>query len=349
MSANEPEQTTPTPLAVGIEIAESAMRLTLTDGDTPLAGRAHMRFPSPMTPDEAVVAIAGILAHGLRDGFRHPQPGPLMFQERPPLLPTLVALGVALADAVVDAHHGIVRRLRYAPGWDDFPLAERLAERTGAIVRLASATNAAAVAEARAGAGKGHESMLYVALGRTITSSFVIGGRYLAGAHDAEGQLGHWLVRPDGPRCACGARGHLDPIASAQSLVRNLIGRASDSDESSAAMLRVTSGRAEAMTAVQVARLAEAGDPAARAVLDDALDALAPALANLVAVLDPALIVIGGPLAAAGEGFFTPLQARLQVLCGAFSAVPDLRPGTLEPMATVLGARMIATDIGILQ
>ncbi len=337
---------------VGIEIAGSATRFTFTAGDTPLAGRGHERFPRPVTPDEAVTVIAGALAHAhaLRGGFQNPPSREMLLQEHSPRPPIPVALGVALADAVVDAGRGIVRRLRYAPGWDGFPLAERLAERTRATVRLASATNAAAVAEARAGAGQGRESMLYVALGRTITSSFVVGGRYLAGAHDTEGQLGHVLVRPDGPRCACGAYGHLDPLASAQSLVRNLIGRASDSDESTAAMLRVSGGRAEAITAPQVVQLADEGDPAARVVLDEALDALAVALANLVAALDPAAIVIGGPLAAAGEGFFGPLAARLDALCRPFAAAPELLPGTMGPMAA-LGARLLATDAagGMLQ
>jgi len=342
MSTSESEHTTPAPLAVGIEIAESATRFTLTLGDTAQSRRWHTRLASPATPAQAVDTIAALVDRAKQEG-RETADVPATIADMQ------LAVGVALADAVVDARHGIVRRLRYAPGWDNFPLAERLAERTGASVRLASATNAAAVAEAHAGAGKGRASILYVALGRAITSSFVGGGRYLAGAHGAEGQLGHWLVRPDGTRCACGARGHLEPIASAQSLVRNLIGRASDSDESTAAMLRVTGGRAEAMSAAQVVRLAEEGDPAARAVLDEALGALAHALANLVAVLDPAIIVIGGTLAAAGDGFFDPLAARLDALCRPFVAAPDLLPGALEPMAALLGARLIAADAAILQ
>jgi glucokinase len=109
-------------------------------------------------------------------------------------------------------------------------------------------------------------------------------------------------------------------------------------------MLRVTGGRAEALTAPQVVALAAAGDPAARAVLDEALDALALALANLVAVLDPALIVIGGPLAQAGEAFLAPLRARLEELCRAFGFVPDLRAGALDPGAALLGAWLLARE-----
>jgi glucokinase len=342
MSENEPQHPASMPLAAGIEIAESATRFTLTSGDTPQSRRWCTRLDAPASPSQAVDAIASLLDRARQeyrpDAAAQATPSSMRF-----------ALGVALADAEVDAGHGIVRTLRRAPGWENIPFAERLAERTGATVRLASATNAAAVAEARIGAGQGLDPVLYILLVRTITSSLVVGGRYLAGADGGAGQLGHWLVRSDGPRCACGAYGHLDPIASAQSLVRNLIGRASDSDESTAAMLRVTGGRAEAMTAAQVALLASEGDPAARAVLDDALDTLASALANLVAALAPAAIIIGGPLAAAGEGFFAPLIARLDALCRSFSRVPDLHPGALEPMAAALGARLLSSDAGVLQ
>jgi glucokinase len=120
-----------------------------------------------------------------------------------------------------------------------------------------------------------------------------------------------------------------------------MIGRAAASDESTAAMLGISGGRAEAMTARAVIQLAEEGDAAAEAVVADALDALAPVLANLVATFDPDAIVLGGPLADAGEYLFSALNARVAALCESFGQAPTVVPGQLEPYAPLIGARLL--------
>lgn len=324
----------------GVEIAESATRFTLTLGQTLHARRWRTRLPSPATPTVAAETIASLIERALRETSSTAHE-----------VPVQVALGVALEDAEVDARPGIVRRLRRAPDWENAAFAEQLARWIGASVQLASATNAAAVAEARIGAGQGiveGDPMLYLLLGRAVTSAVVVGGRYMVGAHGAEGHLGHILVRLGGPRCSCGAQGHLEPLASAQSLVRNLIGRAAASDESTAAMLRVSGGRAEAMTAAQVVQLATEGDPAARGVFDEALEALALVLAPVMLALAPAVLVVGGPLAAAGDAFLVRLRERLAGLHGLAGTALELRAGKLEPFAAMLGARLLAPGDGIL-
>ncbi|HEX6818767.1 MAG TPA: ROK family protein [Ktedonobacterales bacterium] len=326
--------------AFGVEIADSATRFTLTSGESPRTRRWRVRLPSPATPAEATDTIASLIERALREEYA------AAGTPTPP-----VALGVALEDAVVESRTGVVHQLRRAPGWEDMAFAEQLGERLAASVQLASATNAAAVAEARIGAGRGIAGaapVLYVLLARTLTSAVVVGGRYLEGAHGAQGQLGHVLVRAGGPRCSCGVNGHLEPLASAQSLVRNLIGRASASDESTEAMLRVSGGRAEAMTAAQVVQLAAEGEPVARRVLDEALDGLAPVLTTQLITLGPAILIVGGPLAAAGERFLAPLRERVTALCAPSSTLAELRAGELEPFAALLGARLLAAGDGIL-
>ncbi len=314
-------------VTLGVEIAQGATRLTVGRPRGAEIRRWLTRLPTPPTPEDGVDAIHSLIERALAEGGPSQSGG--------------ARLGVAVW-GTVDAEQGIIRDLPQAPHWENFPLAAKLAERWGPVVRIESATSASALAEAELGAGKNASPLLYVLLARTVTSALVVNGRVIHGAHGMEGGLGHWLVRPGGPRCACGVSGHLDPLASAQSLVRNMIGRASDSDESTAAMLRVTGGRAEAITAAQVARLAAEGEPAASAVVDEALDGLSLALANLVATLDPAAIVIGGPFVEAGEDFFAPLRLRLDALCNSFTQTPPVVPGALEPHAALAGALLLA-------
>jgi glucokinase len=318
---------------VGVEIADSGMRLVAALDTARGARRWATRLLAPPAAEEAMTHVHALIARALAESGEG-----AASKGRPH-----VAVGVALAGGV-DAAHGVVRNVPLASGWHDFPLAAALTERWGGPVAAQTTTQAAALAEAQLGAGRGHSDLLYLVLGRSITASFVLQGRVYYGAHGQTGDLAHWSVRADGPRCSCGARGHLEPIASAQSLVRNMIGQAVDRPESNAAMLAISGGRAEAMTAEQVIRLAAEGDPVAGAVVGEALDALAPALANLVAALDPDAIVLGGPLAAAGDAFLGPLGARLaaQRRGRPLAPAPSLLAGELEPAAALIGAVLSA-------
>ncbi len=348
---------------LGLEIADSGMRLAVALGAEPGARRWHARLPTPPAPAEALDAINALIARALTEGGAAAPADGSDGSDGPDSADAPVVNGVPCAIGLafwgaVDAARGEIAGTfgaRLAPGWEGFPLSERLVARWGGPVRIETATNAAALAEAQLGAGRGYDGVLYTLLGRGVTSALVIGGHVWRGATGRAGMLGHWLAHPEAvdgapgagqaPRCICGMRGHLDPIASAQSLTRNMIGRASDSDESHAAMLRISSGRAEAMTAPQVVALAAAGDPAATSVLDDALEPLAVALANLVATLDPGVIVIGGPLADAGDRFYAPLRARVAALTAPYRQSADAPPivaGALEPFAALRGAVLVA-------
>lgn len=315
--------------AIGVELADSGMRLTATLEPTRGARRWSTRLPEPPSATLAVAQINDLIARALVESGRAAEP---------PL-----AVGVALAGRV-DAR-GVVRAVPLAEGWDGFPLAAELAARWGAPARAQTTTQAAALAEALIGAGREHASICYLSLGRSVAAALVVAGVVYPGAHGAAGDLAHWLARADGPRCSCGHRGHLEPLASAQSLVRNMIGRAVDHPASEAAMLAISGGRAEAMTAEQVAALAARGDPVAAAVVGEAIEALAGALANIAALLDPAAIVLGGPLAGAEVEFVAPLRERYATLRHPFET-PPLVAAALEPYAPLAGALLAARQAG---
>lgn len=335
MVAHEPASPQAHSRSIGIEIADGATRLTAILNAELSSQRWHTRLPEPPSPEEAVSRIHELIERVTREVSTPDNSTPTA----PP--PAITAIGIALWGRI-DTSHGIVHELRPIAGWQDFPLAGAIAERWHLPVTIASAVVAAALAEARQSANAAFETLLYVHLGRTISSAYVRKGSVLLGARAGEGMLAHMLVSPDGPRCSCGLHGHLEPIASAQAIVRNMIGIASDSEESTAAMLRITHGRAEAMSAAQVVRLASEGEPAAARVVESTLDALAMALANTTALLAPDVVVIGGPLTEAGDAILTPLHDRLNSLCRPFTAPPALNLGALEPFSALLGAQLLA-------
>lgn len=311
--------------AVGIEVAGAGTRITALVETSQGIRSATQRGPAPPTPEEAVDQIAGLVAELAASTGQ-----------------SVAGVGIAV-DGRVDAASGVVHTLHFAAEWEDVNLAERVAAAIHAPVRLDSATNAAALAEAQRGAGAESSHVLYVLPAQSVTAAYVVKGCIVQGASGMQGQLGHLKVRDGGPRCSCGASGHLEPLASAQAIVRNMIGRAAGSSESTAAMLRASGRRAEALSAVQVVRLAQEREPAAHTVLADALDALAEALACAVALLDSAVIVLGGPLTQAGSWYFDQLEATLREKRQPF-ATPPLVAGSLEPRAVLLGAALLAAS-----
>src|SRR5205085_8487258 len=131
----------------------------------------------------------------------------------------------------------------------------------------------------------------------------------------------HLLVKENGrllidaPLCSCGGRGHLEAIASAQAISRTMIGHSVEYPETEAAIRRVTGDRAERITPEQVFRLAAEGDKIAQRVVDDIETYLGIALANIVHLINPGVIILGGQVAQAGELLLQPLQARVRDLC----------------------------------
>lgn len=320
--------------SIGIELADGATRLTaFLDGEKSTR-HWYTRMTMPPSPEDAVAHIHELIERVVRETSEDEGPASTSF-------PPIAAIGVALWGNI-DTAGGIVHELRPLANWQGFPLAAALRERWHVPVSIASASAAAALAEAKHGSYADSETLLYVHLARTISCAYTRDGIILVGAHASEGLLAHMLVAPDGPRCSCGLHGHLEPVASAQAIVRTMIGLASDSEESTAAMLQISHGRAEAMSAAQVVQLAAAGESTAARIIGHALDALSLALANTVTLLAPDAIVIGGPLTDAGNAFLTPLRERLDSLCRPFTTPPSLHLSALEPFSALLGAQLLA-------
>jgi glucokinase len=322
--------------AIGLEIAESGTHISIYMEEGPDGlRRRHRRLTVPPTPRELLPLCRDLI---LRTIFN------LAPNEDAPTdisLPPL-RLGVALWGEL-DRDTGTVRRLRQNPTWSDFPLKPALLDLFGPVIALETAINAAAWGEAEA-ADEG--TLLYVHVGREVSAATVQDGRLIVRHFSSEEQFGHVPVALAGPRCSCGARGHLTSIASARSLVRDMIGRSADDEESHWAVLEITSGRAEALTAVQVVQLAAAGNALAAGILSTAEDALALALADAALILSPSIIVIGGPITGAGEAFLAPLRTRLAAILSSNVSMPSLRMAALEPFASLKGAYALALTQG---
>ncbi|MFI1165931.1 ROK family protein [Streptomyces sp. NPDC020801] len=236
------------------------------------------------------------------------------------------AAGVAVP-GIVDEERGVAA---YAAnlGWRDVPLRDLLAERLGIPVALGHDVRAGGLAEGRIGAGKGADRFFFVPLGTGIAGAIGIDGRVEAGAHGFAGEIGHIVVRPGGTPCPCGQRGCLERFASAAAVSQAWAEACGDPDADAA----------------DCARAVAAGDPRARQVWQEAVDALADGLVTALTLLDPRMLIIGGGLAEAGETLFAPLREAVRRRV-TFQKLPSIVPAALGDTAGCLGAGLLAWDL----
>ena len=227
----------------------------------------------------------------------------------------------------VDAAAGIAR---YAAnlGWTDVPFVALVAQRTGLPVVLAHDVRTAVLAEARAGAGRGAESMFFIAIGTGIAGGHARHGVVDDGAAGMAGEIGHLVVIPGGPACQCGNRGCLEAVASASRI---------------SSRYGALTGRA-GVSAQRIAELVVAGESEAVRIWGEAVGALADALAAATVLLDPATFVIGGGLSLAGPTLTEPLAVALAARL-TFRVPPPLMLSTLGDRAGMLGAALRAWDL----
>lgn len=235
------------------------------------------------------------------------------------------AVGIAVPGAV-DPLAGIAR-LAVNLGWRDVPLVALVSGRTGLPVTLGHDVRTAVLAEAREGAGKGELSMLFIAIGTGIAGGLARNGVVDDGASGLSGEIGHLVVRPDGPQCRCGNRGCLETVASASRIA----------DRYAALTHR------RRVPAEQIAQMVRGGDAGAQQVWSEAVDALADALAAATVLIDPSRFVLGGGLSLAGETLVDPLIAALAVRL-TFRPPPPISLSVLGDRAGVVGAAVMAWD-----
>lgn len=298
----------PGPAVAAFDVGGTDMKAALVDSSGQMLALRRTPTPhrGPETADAVLERVEEFLAEFART-FPHVRPA-----------------GVGLiAPGVVDDDQGIARH-SVNLNWQDVPFRRLLEDRLHLPASFSHDVRAAGEAEFRLGAARGFGTVVVVIVGTGIAASVVIDGRsHVAGGF--AGELGHSIVDPAGARCACGARGCLETVGSAGAVARRYA---------------EATGR-EAGGAREVLALAAAGDPAARRVWGEALDALALGIAQLTAILAPEAVVMGGGLAEAGDALFLPLRERVDALLS-FHRRPLVLPALIGENAGLIGAALRA-------
>jgi glucokinase len=233
------------------------------------------------------------------------------------------AVGLAVT-GIVDERRGMAVHSENV-GWRNVPVRSLVEQATRLPVGFGHDVRAGTLAEWRLGAGRGFEDLVFVPIGTGVSAGIVVQGRLISGGGYA-GEIGHVDVG-HGESCTCGGRGCVEALASAAAIARRYA---------------AVSGRPVA-GAREVAERMVAGDPTARRIWNEAMEALALALAWTSAVLAPQAIVLGGGLARSGSLLFEPLGRALGRHLGVVRR-PQLVPASLQDDAGFLGAALLAWD-----
>ena len=310
-----------TPLVVGLDLGGTKMAAALVDADGVLRGSvASCSTPAHDGPAAMLDSISALVQQVVTSGTR----------EAPGLPVSVAAVGIGTA-GVVDVEGGMILSATDAiTGWAGTRIVAGVQERLAVAglgvlpVHVENDVDAYAAGEAWLGAGAGAEVVLMVAVGTGVGGALVIEGRTRRGAHHVAGEIGHVPVPgAQGEPCTCGRPGHLEGITAGPQIHRRYLEKG---------------GAPDVPDAREVEKRATAGDGIAQKVYRDSAVCLGRALAGLVTVIDPDVVVVSGGLARAGDLWWEPLRQTFAAEIIDPLAPIKILPATLGTTAPIVGA-----------
>jgi glucokinase len=219
------------------------------------------------------------------------------------------------APGPLDPRTGVILNPPNVTCWRNFPLAERIAARYRVAAKVDNDANAAALAETRWGAARGHRYVFYTCIGTGIGTGIVFDGRIYHGRTGSAGEGGHMSIDYRGPACGCGKRGCIEALAAGPAIAARARSRLGTESSRHSSILALAQGDVSAVTSEMVGQAYIAGDALATEILRETIALLAAWLGNVVDMLDPDVIVIGGGVAVMLKPFLDEMKQQLSGWC----------------------------------
>jgi predicted NBD/HSP70 family sugar kinase len=318
---------------VGIDLGRSHFTLLLTDLAAELVAKRAGPFHTESGPDVCLPALLDELITFLA--------------EQGVELSQVIGAGVGIPGPMDSALHKLYSPPRM-PGWHGVDVERILRQRLGIPVYVENDANAGALGESRYGAGRGVADLVYVKVGTGIGAALVINGQIYRGSRGSAGEIGHVSIDENGPRCACGNRGCLEAMAGGGAIVeeaRSLLvsewGRSTtDGPTGDSAM-----ALADELDIARVVQAALDGDGACRTAIAHAGEHIGVALAGLVNLVNPSLVLLDGGVVRAGELLLGPIRRAVAARSlAAASRYSRIATGALSDNAIALGGVVTVID-----
>ena len=238
-------------------------------------------------------------------------------------------IGVSATGQVDDRAGAVIGTNGKIPHYEGAQINRDMEAAFGVPVFALNDANAAALGECFAGRAKGVQNVLMVTLGTGVGGGIVLGGKIFGGTRGIAGELGHFTLYQDGPRCPCGKRGCFESYAATTALVRRA---------------KEATGEADMNGRIVFSRAAD-GDQAMLAVLSAWIDDIAAGISGLVHIFNPQMVLIGGGVSAQEALLIAPLRERvLRSVMPRFAECLQLEAATLGNDAGMIGAARFYLD-----
>jgi len=318
-------------LVIGVDLGGTKISAALVASqDMSILDRAYMLTPSTEGPSSVVEAIFSAVEALLRSDKIEPS--------------RLAAIAISSAGPS-DPRTGVVFASPRIGGWHNVPLQNLVQERFDIPTIVHNDANAAAWGEFTLGAGRGTQNMVYVTVSTGIGGGLIIDGRLYTGASGTAGEIGHTSVCANGILCECGSHGCLEMYSSGTAIARRAQEALDKGTETRIAHLTEELG--EGLTGRVVALAAQEGDLVALDIIVEAGNYLGVGLANLVNLLNPDMIVIGGGMAQVGDLLLGPAREEMGRRAFEMPAMwVKIVPAALGVDAPLLGVVALAFEEG---
>ena len=241
-------------------------------------------------------------------------------------------IGMGIPGPVED--QSIVAFFANFPWGTNVNVKEKLEKITGIETKLDNDANIIALGEAKYGAAKGSKSSVTVALGTGIGGGIYVNGMLISGFKGAGGEIGHMKIVKDGRVCGCGQKGCFEAYASATGLIREAVSRLTVNKQN--LLYTMIEGNIAGLEAKDIFDAAKEGDAFSLDLVDYEAEYLAMGIANILNIINPETIVLGGGVALAGDILLEPLRKKLEKYA---------LPVTLEDLKIVQG--ILGNEAGI--
>jgi len=283
------------PKLLGVDIGGSKVAAGLLSADGTVLFKTRVPMVANGTAPEGFAAVRSAIDEvlkanpGTRDG--------------------LTGIGIC-SPGPLDPRTGVVINPPNVPCWRNFALAEEVKREFGVTARVDNDANAAALAEAIWGAGRGFRNIFYATIGTGIGTGIVFDGRIYHGRTGSAAEGGHLSIDYRGPACACGKRGCIEALCSGPAIAERARARLQEGGRSGA-IVQLAGGNLDQISAEHVGKAFRAGDPLAAEILEETADLLAIWLGNVIDLLEPDVMVIGGGVGELVGALFGRIRGQL--------------------------------------
>jgi glucokinase-like ROK family protein len=260
-------------------------------------------------------------------------------------LERIMAIGMGVPGPIA-SQDGVVVAPPIMPGWDGYPIRKEMESKWRVPVSLNNDAELGMLGEWAYGAGRGEDHLAYIKVGSGVGAGLLLNGQVYQGATGSAGEIGHLTIEENGPLCDCGSNGCLEALAGGKAIAR----QAREAATSGKATLLTSMGPPEELTARDVVSAARRGDLPSQQIITRAGSYLGIAIAGVVNLFNPRVIIIGGGVSQIGDLFLQPIRdtVRRRSLAGAAQAV-KINTAILHRRSSIMGAIVQALSIALHQ